>query len=181
MNHATFDMSSYSVDNVFSKPAHTLVQSMVLLVDSNRHSFHGNITVLQVSNICDFITFLHPVVHNSWSVIWIFSHALLSSHNENSETSSGLNVLYACLLADYNLWLPLPYPDTQLEHCLWHVFTPCYQVMMFYLTNFSSLLSPNRGQKSLFYSDKQAFNLSGYMIAHPDDIPCLMLAHQQRK
>lgn len=126
-------------------------------------------------------SFLHPVVHNSWSVIWIFSHALLSSHNENSETGSGLNVLYACLLADYNLWLPLPYPDTQLEHCLWHVFTPCYQVMMFYLTNFSSLLSPNRGQKSLFYSDKQAFNLSGYMIAHPDDIPCLMLAHQQRK
>lgn len=50
-----------------------------------------------------------------------------------------------------------------------------------YLKSFSSLLSPNRGQKSLFYSDKQAFNLSGYMVAHPDDIPCLMLAHQQRK
>lgn len=46
---------------------------------------------------------------------------------------------------------------------------------------FFSFLSPNRGQKTLFYSDKQAFNLSGYMIAHPEDIPCLMLAHQQRK
>lgn len=39
----------------------------------------------------------------------------------------------------------------------------------------------DRGQKSLFYPDKEAVNMTSYMIAHPDDIPSLMLAHQQSK
>lgn len=33
----------------------------------------------------------------------------------------------------------------------------------------------------MFYPDKEAVNMTGYMIAHPDDIPSLMLAHQQSK
>lgn len=37
----------------------------------------------------------------------------------------------------------------------------------------------NRGQKSLFYADKEATNLSGYMVGHPDDIPSLILCHEQ--
>lgn len=36
-----------------------------------------------------------------------------------------------------------------------------------------------RGQKSLYYPDKEAVNMTGYMVAHPDDIPSLLLAHQQ--